>query len=74
MTKSIFASKTIWGGIAMILPTILSLIGFDISAGEVQTGTDMVMNLVEKGLEFFGFIMVIIGRFKATNSVSVLGG
>lgn len=64
-TKNILKSLTAWGGIVMILPTILKLFGIDVTPAEVQSGWDMLMALINNGVEFVGFIMVIVGRLRA---------
>ena len=73
MDKSIVKSITAWGGIVMILPTVLKLFGIDVSPAEVQTGWDSAMAVVSAVSEFVGFVMVIVGRLRA-GGASLLGG
>jgi hypothetical protein len=74
MNKSIFQSKTIWGGIIMILPTILSFTGIDISPAEVTTGVGYIEAVVTNAAELIGFAMVIWGRFTAKTPVALISG
>lgn len=64
-TKSILKSLTAWGGVVMVLPTILKFIGVEASGAEVQSIWDAVMATINSGSEAVGLIMVLVGRFRA---------
>ena len=71
--KSIFASKTIWGGVIMIAPTIAQLLGLNLSAADaadaVARGTSLVTGLIET----VGLFVVIWGRMTAKKAVTFTG-
>ena len=69
--KSMFASKTIWGAVAMVAPTILSLFG--LTAAESGTVVSSVTAIVSNAFVVGGFVLTIIGRFKANTAISVTG-
>lgn len=72
--KSIFASKTIWGGIIMIAPTIAQLLGLNLSAADATEAVTRGTSLVNGAIEAFGFFMVLWGRMTATKTVRLLPG
>jgi hypothetical protein len=61
-TKSIFSSLTLAGILTMLLPHILALFGIDLGADSAG----VITNLVEGFLTFFGAILAIYGRLRAT--------
>lgn len=67
--KSVFASKTIWGAIVMIVPTILGLFG--ITAAESAQAVNHVTTIVSHGVELVGFVMVLWGRLTATKALKL---
>ncbi len=70
--KSIFASKTIWGAVLMIIPPLLSIFG--VSSDDASQGVSMASELIDKAIAFIGFVVVIWGRVAATKPVTLLGG
>ena len=69
-TKAWYKSKTLWGAVIMALSAILSqTTGQQISADEQETATHMVMGIAEGAGALVGFILVIVGRIKATRTL-----
>lgn len=64
-TKSVFASKTVWGLIVTALgalaPMVLPLVGLEI--GDLN-----------KLIEAFGIVLALIGRLSADKPLSLKGG
>lgn len=67
--KNIFASKTIWGAVLMILPVILGLFGFS-SEDAAAVGTQ-VTSFVEHAIQFVGFVLTVWGRLTATKGIKL---
>ena len=53
--KGLVQSKTIWGGVAMLLPTILGMFGVNVSEGDL-------LAVLESGSQLVGAILVVWGR------------
>lgn len=70
-TKSILSSKTIWGGVMMLAPTVLAWLG--VSSADATHAIGNVQAMVSNGAELFGFAMVIWGRWTASKAVKLLG-
>jgi len=66
-TKPFWQSKTLWGGVIMILPTVLAFLGVDLTTEE----TAQIGSVVESIVEAVGFIFVIIGRIGAAKAIGV---
>ena len=67
--KKWWKSKTIWGSILMFMAFGLSFFGVTITPEE-QAGAVEFIVMAAIGLEgVIGFILVIIGRFKATKRI-----
>lgn len=64
--KSIFASKTLWGAVIMLVASVLKAFGIEIADAEVTNVSTNVAELV-------GFIMVVWGRFSARKDLNVTG-
>ena len=66
--KSIFLSKTFWGAVLAVVAGVLGIFGYDF-------GTDAQADVLESvyaGVAAVGGIIAVIGRIKASKSVSVL--
>lgn len=68
-TKSIFASKTIWGIIISALPTILGLFGLHVA--DTGAFTDDVGKNIEEITTLAGAALAAYGRVKATSALVV---
>ena len=63
--KSIFASKTFWGAVAVIVGTALNTLGISI-------GDDEMDLIVDLALQLGGALFAIYGRIVAKDEVTVL--
>ena len=68
--KNVFASKTIWGAIAMLAPTVLGFFG--VTAAETAEGIGHATSLVNDAIVAVGFVLTIWGRISATKSLRLL--
>ncbi len=66
-TKSIFSSVTLIGILVAMFTRILALFGLDLGADSAG----LLSNVVDAGLTFFGALMVIYGRIRATKNLSL---
>jgi hypothetical protein len=64
-TKGIFASKTVWGGIIVVIAAIAGLFGYSITA-EDQTA---LVGYIESAATIAGGLLVIWGRITATKRI-----
>lgn len=75
--KFFMASKTIWGVIVMVIPTVSAFLGYDWSAQDaadlnaVGTGLGAI---AEKGFEVVGLAITIYGRFVASGALKLKPG
>ena len=70
MYKSWYQSKTIWGGVIMLIATILQLTGVaTISVGEQATLVDNVIAVVSVVAQLFGGLLTIYGRVRAEGDI-----
>ena len=63
--KSVFASKTVWGGVVAILPPALSLVGVDLSPQDAQG----IVEHVDTIISGIGGLLAIYGRVTATKAI-----
>ena len=68
--KSIFASKTIWGAIIGIAPTVLGHLG--LNAADATQAVGHAQTIVNDLVQAIGFGMVVYGRWTATKAVKLL--
>lgn len=68
-TKSILASKTLWGVLIAALPSIARLVGYDIT--DVAAFTAGAGESVEAIITLVGSALAIFGRLKATAALVV---
>jgi hypothetical protein len=68
-TKSILASKTLWGVVIAALPSIAALLGYQIS--DVAGFTSGANEAVDALITLAGSVLAIYGRVKATASLVV---
>jgi hypothetical protein len=66
-TKSPFSSLTIRGALVLLIPIILKLLGVDLGAD----AAGLISNIADTGIQFVGLVMVVYGRFRATQKVSL---
>jgi hypothetical protein len=71
--KSIFASKTIWGAVIMLAPTIAGLLGLNLTSADATAAVDHASGIVNNVIEVVGFFMVLWGRMTATKAVTLTG-
>lgn len=68
--KKWYASKTIWGGLIMLIATGLQVTGVvDISVTEQGALTDNIIGLVTILGQFVGGVLAIWGRYKAKTAI-----
>jgi len=68
-TKSIFASKTMWGILVAALPTVLGLFKFQVS--DIAAFTAGAEELINSAVTIVGLAGAAYGRFKATSALVV---
>lgn len=72
--KPFFQSKTIIGAVMMLIPLALQFFQVDASADELaKAGSDLTM-AVQGVTGFVGFVLVIVGRWKAKQPIKLSGG
>lgn len=64
-TKSLFASKTIWGVVVTALPAILKLFGFETLPGFEESAAETINGLTTA----FGAVLAVYGRITATKNL-----
>jgi hypothetical protein len=67
--KSAFSSLTIKGAFVLLIPMLLALFGINLGAD----AAGIINNLIEVGIQFVGLAMVIYGRLRATQKVTLDG-
>lgn len=69
-TKKWYQSKTIWGAIVMLVSLILvSITGVGIGEAEQESSVNTIVALAEGAGTLVGFILVIVGRIKASKKI-----
>lgn len=63
--KSIFRSKTFWGGITAILAPLLGMVGYSVTPADMAEIVTLVTAILSAG----GGILAIFGRIKATKRI-----
>ena len=71
-TKKPWASTTVIGWAVAIIATALQMTGV-VTISDIEQGTliDMIVALINLTAQFIGFVMVIVGRWKADKPLSV---
>jgi hypothetical protein len=70
-TKSWYKSKTIWGGILMLLSLVLTQVtGIQISPEEQDSTGNLIVGIAQGFGSLIGLILVIVGRIKATKKIA----
>ena len=70
--KTILRSKTIVGGILMLIPAVFALFGLEPpTEAEMRSLQDHALLLLEHGGSVVGFLMVLWGRFTAATRLRV---
>lgn len=70
-TKKWYASKTVWGGILVIVSLILRALNISELTPEEQSQiVDKIVSVVNIGMESIGAVLVIIGRIKAEKKLT----
>lgn len=64
-TKSIFASKTVWGAVIMVAPIALQAMGVSLTADETAALGDLIDPIVS----LVGFVLTVYGRMSATKAI-----
>ena len=68
-TKPIWTSKTFWGAMITLASSALLLFGVQLTPDEQDATTTNLSQIAGGVGEIVGFILVIIGRYKATKSI-----
>lgn len=68
-TKSVLASKTIWGALITALPLVLGLFGLKVS--DVPAFTEATTAAVDGGTQLVGLALVIWGRLTAAKALVI---
>jgi hypothetical protein len=75
MEKWFLQSKTIWGGIILfivsMLPVIQNFLGVSLTADEVREFGDAGGRLIENIVAVAGFILVVLGRWRAQKNLTI---
>lgn len=69
--KSIFASKTLWGILISVVPTILQ--GAGITADQATGAVTDVQAIINHVMQLLGVVLAVWGRFTATKALTVTG-
>ena len=71
-TKKPWASVTVIGWVVAIIATALQMTG-TVTISDIEQGTlvDMIVALINLIAQLAGFVMVIVGRWKADKPLSV---
>jgi protein-S-isoprenylcysteine O-methyltransferase Ste14 len=64
-TKSIFSSKTVWGGVLVVVAAIAGMFGYTISADDQASLAGTIENIVLA----VGGLLAIWGRITATKRI-----
>jgi len=67
--KKWYLSKTLWGGLMILVATILSYFGYSVEETEANTFIDALLSSVEAVANLVGIFLVFYGRIKATKVV-----
>jgi hypothetical protein len=71
-TKFILKSKTVWGAILMLVPTVFVLLGLDAPSPDELAGAKAAgEQILLLGTELVGFALAIWGRMAAKTKVVV---
>jgi hypothetical protein len=68
-TKSLWQSKTFWGGIVMFLAFALKFLGVELSPEETAAATTSLTDAAVAVGNIIGLVLVIVGRKKATAAI-----
>lgn len=68
-TKNILLSKTVWGVVISLLPSLLSL--FHLQVSDVAAFTAGSEQLVDQCIQLAGAAFAVYGRLKATKALVV---
>lgn len=64
-SKSIFASKTVWGAVIAVAPMVLQTAGITLTADE----TAALGGLIDPIVTLVGFVLAVYGRVTATKAI-----
>lgn len=64
-TKSILASKTVWGALIAVAPMLLQTAGVNLTADE----TSALGGLIDPIVSLVGFVLAVYGRVSATKAI-----
>lgn len=64
-TKSVWASKTFWGGVIALLAGVLGFFGYQMGAEDQQAVIELVSAIVAS----IGGAVAIVGRVKASKKI-----
>lgn len=67
--KWFLQSKTIWGIIVMLIPSLANLLGVSIPLEDVQSIRDGVLKIAEAAMTVSGAVLAVYGRFKAKRPI-----
>jgi len=67
MDKIFLKSKTVWGVIVMVLPTLLPMLGLNL----VGDDASLITNTGDALMTFIGGVLAIYGRVKADTSITL---
>jgi hypothetical protein len=56
-TKALWASKTVWGSVAVLIVAITQVLGYDI--GDASGWTDGIIAIIGSGLAIYGRIKAV---------------
>lgn len=66
--KGFFGSKTIWGGIIVLVATVAGFLGFNVSADDQTT----LIGYLDQAAVIIGGLLAIWGRITATKTIGKL--
>lgn len=65
-TKSLWASKTVWGGIIAVVASLAGIAGYTVSPADQASIVDLVTSVVALG----GGALAIVGRILASKKIA----
>lgn len=69
--KSIFATKTFWGGLIAVVPAIFGMLGYTITGDEITSIANHGQVVISEAITVFGAVVAIWGRLTATKKAVV---
>lgn len=70
-SKPFWYSRTLWGGVMLVLALILGKFGVELGPDEQASFIDQILGVIEPLSALVGSVLVVVGRFKAKKAVTL---